>query len=69
MQMAGPLRCAVVAEGIETVAQRDLLTELRCPRAQGYLFGRPTPADEATALIAAGSPCPAAPAARAPVAA
>jgi len=54
MQMAGPLRCAVVAEGIETASQRDLLAELGCPRAQGYLFGRPAPADEATEMLAAG---------------
>jgi diguanylate cyclase (GGDEF)-like protein len=54
MQMAGPLGCAVVAEGIETVEQRDLLAALGCPRAQGYLFGRPAPADEATALLADG---------------
>ena len=54
MQMAGPLRCAVVAEGIETAGQRDLLAELGCPRAQGYLFGRPAPADEATEMLAAG---------------
>ena len=49
MQMAGPLGCAVVAEGIETESQRDLLLALGCPRAQGYLFGRPAPVDEATA--------------------
>jgi len=54
MQMAGPLRCAVVAEGIETAGQRDLLAELGCPRAQGYLFGRPAPADEATRMLTAG---------------
>jgi diguanylate cyclase (GGDEF)-like protein len=54
MQMAGPLRCAVVAEGIETAAQRDLLAELGCPRAQGYLFGRPARVEEATALLAGG---------------
>ena len=60
LQMAGPLGCAVVAEGIETVEQRDLLAELGCPRAQGYLFGRPAPADEATALLAAGVGVPAA---------
>ena len=54
MQMAGPLRCAVVAEGIETASQRDLLAELGCPRAQGYLFGRPAPADEATRMLTAG---------------
>jgi diguanylate cyclase (GGDEF)-like protein len=54
LRMAGPLRCTVVAEGIETVEQRDVLAELGCPRAQGYLFGRPQPAAEATALLAAG---------------
>jgi diguanylate cyclase (GGDEF)-like protein len=59
MQMAGPLGCAVVAEGIETVEQRDVLAELGCPRAQGYLFGRPAPADEATALLEAGMAVPA----------
>ena len=48
---SGPLGCAVVAEGIETTAQRDLLAELGCTRAQGYLFGRPQPAAEATAAL------------------
>ena len=52
VQMAGPLGCAVVAEGIETASQRDLLRELGCPRAQGYLFGRPAPVDEATEMLA-----------------
>jgi EAL domain-containing protein (putative c-di-GMP-specific phosphodiesterase class I) len=51
MQMAGPLRCAVVAEGIETETQRDLLLALGCPRAQGYLFGRPEPVAAATAML------------------
>ncbi|HEX2105741.1 MAG TPA: EAL domain-containing protein [Solirubrobacteraceae bacterium] len=54
LQMAGPLGCAVVAEGIETSAQRELLAELGCPRAQGYLFGRPQPPAEATAALEAG---------------
>jgi diguanylate cyclase (GGDEF)-like protein len=55
LQMAGPLGCAVVAEGIETEAQRDILGELGCPRAQGFLFGRPEPPAVATrALEASG---------------
>lgn len=33
----------VVAEGIETVAERDVLIELGCDLLQGYLFGRPSP--------------------------
>jgi EAL domain-containing protein (putative c-di-GMP-specific phosphodiesterase class I) len=53
LQMAGPLGCAVVAEGIETTAQRDLLAELGCPRAQGYLFGRPQAPEDATAALEA----------------
>jgi len=36
----------VVAEGVETPAQRDLLRRLDCGFGQGYLFSRPVgPAD------------------------
>ncbi len=36
----------IVAEGLETEAQRRRITELGCDMAQGYLFGRPmSPAD------------------------
>jgi EAL domain-containing protein (putative c-di-GMP-specific phosphodiesterase class I) len=31
----------VVAEGVETVQQRDFLRELRCDLAQGYYFSEP----------------------------
>jgi EAL domain-containing protein (putative c-di-GMP-specific phosphodiesterase class I) len=33
----------LIAEGVEIAAERDVLTELRCPLMQGYLFARPGP--------------------------
>lgn len=38
----------VIAEGIETVSQRDILADLGCELGQGYLFGRPASVHEAT---------------------
>lgn len=38
------LNLDVIAEGVETPAQRDALLLLGCKRFQGYLFGRPAPA-------------------------
>ena len=35
----------VVAEGVETWGQLHVLRDLGCPRVQGYLLGRPAPAD------------------------
>lgn len=43
IELAAALRVEVVAEGIETAAQRDFLTALGCATGQGYLFGRPAP--------------------------
>jgi len=34
---------SVIAEGVETMAQRDFLLRSGCTRFQGYLFGRPAP--------------------------
>ncbi len=42
--LAASLNLNVVAEGVETPAQRDTLMAMGCSLAQGYLFGRPAPA-------------------------
>jgi diguanylate cyclase (GGDEF)-like protein/PAS domain S-box-containing protein len=49
--MAHKLGIKVIAEGIETTKQRDLLQAAGCDYGQGYLFSRPVPADEFEALL------------------
>jgi diguanylate cyclase (GGDEF)-like protein len=39
--LADRLHIAVIAEGIETAADRDLLATLGCPYGQGYLYSKP----------------------------
>jgi len=51
--MAHKLGLKVVAEGIETESQRDLLLAAGCDFGQGYLFSRPLPAAELDRLLAA----------------
>lgn len=46
LHLARRLGIQVIAEGIETERQRDLLRELGCPVGQGFLFSRPLPGDE-----------------------
>ncbi|MEI7457628.1 MAG: EAL domain-containing protein, partial [Nitrosomonadales bacterium] len=50
--LAESLGLSVIAEGVETEAQRDLLTGLGCHAYQGYLFSRPIPTQEFEALVA-----------------
>ncbi len=42
---------SVVAEGVETPAQRDALLALGCREGQGPLFGYPVPAEQATRAL------------------
>jgi EAL domain-containing protein (putative c-di-GMP-specific phosphodiesterase class I) len=42
----------VVAEGVETEEQANLLRLLRCDEAQGYLFSRPVPPEEIEQMLA-----------------
>ena len=51
--MARTLELVVVAEGIETTLERDRLRALGCTRGQGFLFGRPVDAADATELLRA----------------
>jgi diguanylate cyclase (GGDEF)-like protein len=51
--MAHGLGLHVVAEGVETASQLQLLSRLGCDNGQGYLFGRPQPAELIAELVAA----------------
>jgi EAL domain-containing protein (putative c-di-GMP-specific phosphodiesterase class I) len=55
MGMARALDIAVVAEGVETEQQLELLAGFDCRLAQGYLFSAPRPADEFFALLRNGA--------------
>jgi diguanylate cyclase (GGDEF)-like protein len=52
ISLANDLQMVVVAEGVETHAQADILRVLGCKVAQGYLFGKPRPAAEYWGVVA-----------------
>ena len=49
--MAHKLGLKVIAEGVETPMQRNMLIEAGCDYAQGYLFSKPLPIDKFKKLI------------------
>ncbi|WP_322400940.1 EAL domain-containing protein [Massilia luteola] len=49
--MGHGLRLDVIAEGVETEGQLALLAQNGCDEIQGYLFGRPAPADECARML------------------
>ena len=54
LALAEGLALRVVAEGVETIAQRDFLGRIGCEVLQGYLYSPPLPAREMQRLLEAG---------------
>ena len=54
--LARNLGLSVVAEGIETIAQLELLKELECEAGQGFLFAEPMALDTLKVFLAADEP-------------
>jgi diguanylate cyclase (GGDEF)-like protein len=53
ISMAHGLRLKAIAEGVETHEQEEILRRLNCDEMQGYLFSKPLPPEEITAMLAA----------------
>jgi EAL domain-containing protein (putative c-di-GMP-specific phosphodiesterase class I) len=53
--LAESLRLKVVAEGVETREQLELLRRFRCDEMQGYLFSKPLPPEELLELLKRGA--------------
>jgi len=52
LELARKLRLEVVAEGVETTEDWQMLAEMGCGMAQGYLIAGPVPGDELAAAVA-----------------
>ena len=51
LSMGRSLRLKVLAEGVETAEQYEILRGMGCELVQGYLFGRPLPAEQFVAFL------------------
>jgi EAL domain-containing protein (putative c-di-GMP-specific phosphodiesterase class I) len=52
IELAHDLNLRLVAEGVETREQMELLRSLKCDEMQGYRFNKPMPANELVELLA-----------------
>jgi EAL domain-containing protein (putative c-di-GMP-specific phosphodiesterase class I) len=55
--LAHSLNLGVIAEGVETAAQRDFLASSGCHAYQGYFFSRPLPLSDFERLVADSTFC------------
>jgi diguanylate cyclase (GGDEF)-like protein len=53
--LASDLKMQTTAEGVETTEELQLVRDLGCSLVQGYIFGKPMPADEALELANKGA--------------
>jgi hypothetical protein len=53
--LAADLKMQTTAEGVETQEELQLVRDLGCSLVQGYIFGKPMPADEALELANKGA--------------
>jgi EAL domain-containing protein (putative c-di-GMP-specific phosphodiesterase class I) len=58
VSLARAFKLNTVAEGVETVEQLEILRALGCEQSQGYLHGRPVPAEEFDGLLGLASQAP-----------
>lgn len=61
LTMADRLHLQTLAEGVETPGEQAKLTQLGCEYAQGFLFARPMPLEEADTWLAGQATAPAPP--------
>ncbi|HEY5366164.1 MAG TPA: bifunctional diguanylate cyclase/phosphodiesterase, partial [Casimicrobiaceae bacterium] len=55
ISLAHALDMIVVAEGVETDQQAEMLRALKCDQFQGYLYSKPVPADQITQMLVRGA--------------
>lgn len=58
LRLAATLDCSVVAEGVETAAQRDLLLSLGCKTGQGYYYSMPLSGEDFHWLLSSSTHLP-----------
>ena len=51
LQMASNLHITVLAEGVETKEQVELLQSIGCDQVQGYYYSKPMPEDDFFELL------------------